>query len=239
MRSFVLSLLAIITLLSMLMAALPLDQPGPPAVGAELLHLGELESLSQSFVVTGDQLVGVRLGLKADPAAASLPLGVRLRYADGPPIDLVSTSVPLRANEQGVLELRFPPVLTRSAPHELTTTMRLELAPPALPPELEASIVVSRGSYADGMASMNGVAEPALDLAFTPIYRQSRLDQLWPVSAMAARRSGLLAWPPLYPLLAGSFLIALVVALSQLYQQASHQEGMEGSGPSENLPTGT
>lgn len=225
MRSLVISLLAITTLLSMLMAALPLDQPGVPAVGAELLALGELESLGQSFVATGDQIVGVRLGLKADPAVASLPLGVRLRYADGPPIDLVSTSVPLRANEQGVLELRFPPVLTRSAPHELTTTLQLELIPPPLPPELEARIVVSRGSYADGTASLNGVAEPALDLAFTPIYRQSRLDQLWPVSTMAARRSGLLGWPPFYPLLAGSFLIALVMALSQL-QQVYHEEDL-------------
>jgi hypothetical protein len=238
MRNLVISLLAIITLLSMIMAALPLDQPGPAAVGAELLALSELESLGQSFVATGDQIVGVQLGLKADPAAASLPLGVRLRYADGPPIDLVSTSVPLRANEQGVLELRFPPVRTRSAPHELTATLQLELTPPPLPPDVDARIVVSRGNYADGTASINGVAEPALDLAFTPIYRQSRLDQLWPVSAMADGRSGLPGWPPLYPLLAGSFLIGLVVALSRL-QQVYREEDLGTPDAPSKPPTGT
>jgi hypothetical protein len=228
MRNFVISLLAIMTLLAMFMAALPLDQPGPQAPGAELLALGELESLGQSFVAGGERIVAVRIGLKADPEAANLPLGVRLRHAAGPPIDLVSTSVPLRANEQGVLELRFPPVLTRSTPHELTSTLRLELDPPPLPPGVDARIVVSRDNYADGTAIVNGVAEPALDLAFTPIYHQSRLDQLWPVSAMAERRSGLLGWPPFYPLLAGSFLIALVVALSQLFRQV-HREAATNS----------
>jgi hypothetical protein len=216
MRNLILGLLAIMTLLTMLLAALPLDQPGPAAPGAELLALGELESLGQRFVATDDRLVGMRLGLKADPAAADLLLGMRLRYEGGPPIDLLSVSVPLGAAEQGELTVHFPPVIARPAPHGLTSTLRLELDLPDLPPGVDARIVVSRDSYADGTAIINGVAEPQFDLAFTPIYRQSRLDQLWPVSAMVARRSGLLGWPPLYPLLAGGFLIALAVAIDQL-----------------------
>jgi hypothetical protein len=217
MRSLFLSLIAAMTLLAMLAAARPLDQPGPAAPGAELLALGELESLGQSFVATGDQLVGIRLGLKADPAAAALPLGVRIRYDDGLPVDLASASLPLGAAQRGELELRFPPVLARPAPHGQTSTLRLELDLPDLPPGVAAHIVVSRGGYADGTAIVNGGADPQLDLAFTPIYRQSRLDGLWPVTAMADQRSGLLGWPPIYPLLAGSFLMALVVALGQLH----------------------
>lgn len=225
MRSLILSLLAIMTLLTMLLAALPLDQPGPAAPGAELLALGELERLGQSFVATGDRLVGIRLGVKAGPAAADLPLGVRLRYEDGPPIDLLSVSVPLGAAEQGKLAVDFSSVIARPAPHGLTSTLRLELDLPRLPPGVDAWIVVSRDSYADGTAIVNGVAEPQIDLAFTPIYRQSRLDRLWPVTAMADRRSGLLGWPPIYPLLAGGFLIALAVALAQIQAVARAPAG--------------
>lgn len=213
--------LTIVTLVGLtLLAAWAAEQtreiPGETVVGVELLNLADVTSLEQRFVATEQWLVGFDLGLRADAAAAALPLQLRVRSADGLPIDLVSERMPMGATDAGQLRVRFAPLNTHILPHTITSTLLLQIDPPPLPPTVDARIVVRQSRFNQETTLINGVAEPGLSLSFTPIYQQTLLDSFWPVSTMAAQRAGWAGWPPLYPLLIGGFLISLCVALRRL-----------------------
>ncbi len=205
-----------LTLLAVWAAGQTRELPGEAVVGAELLSLAEVATLEQRFVANGQWLVGFDLGLRADAAAAELPLQVRVRTTDGLPIDLVRSSVLMGSTDAGRLMVRFAPLNTHILPHTITSTLLLQIDPPPLPPAVDAGIVVRQSRFNQETTFINGTAEPGLSLSFTPIYQQTLLDPFWPVSTIAAWRSGWLGWPPFYPLLIGGFLISLLVALRRL-----------------------
>ncbi|PDW03592.1 hypothetical protein [Candidatus Viridilinea mediisalina] len=212
----VIGLLIVLTSAAMLAALQPVAQPGAALDGVELLALTEVTQLEQRIMAEGEYLVGLRLGLKVDPLATELPLRLRLRHEGGLPRDLINLEVPLGATEQGVLEVRFAPIFTRATLHTSSPTLQLILEPPPLPEGADVRILVSRQTEPHGSVVVNGELDPIFALAFTPIYQHQRLDALWPVSRMAAQRPGPLGWPPFYPLLVGSFLVALMVALKHV-----------------------
>lgn len=212
------ALLVVLTIAAMAAAAEPVEWSGDAVSGVELLDLAAVEQLEQRLLAEGDQLVGLRLGLKVDPEAADFPLGLRMRHEGSFPIDIIDIELPLGATAQGVLELRFAPMLTWATPHAISPTLQLILEPPQLPEGVDVRILVSRQTAPHGAVVVNGEVEPRFALAFTPIYQERRLDALWPVSRMAAQRPGPFGWPPFYPLLVGSFLLAMMFALKHLYQ---------------------
>jgi len=205
-----------LTLLAVWAAEQTREIPGEAVVGVELLNLAEVTSLEQRFVATEQWLVGFDLGLRADASAAALPLQVRVRSADGLPIDLVSERVLMGSVDAGRLIVRFAPLNTHMLPHTITPTLLLQIDPPLLPAAVDARMVVRQSRFNQETTFINGIAEPGLSLAFTPIYQQRLLDSFWPVSTIAAQRAGWAGWPPFYPLLIGGFLISLCVALRHL-----------------------
>ena len=116
-----------LTLLAVWAAEQTREIPGESVVGVELLNLAEVTSLEKRFVATEQWLVGFDLGLRADAAAAALPLQVRVRSADGLPIDLVSERVPMGATDAGQLRVRFAPLNTHLLPHTITSTLLLQI----------------------------------------------------------------------------------------------------------------
>jgi hypothetical protein len=212
-----------LVLLTTLAAAIPYDRPGTAAPATEMITLGGAGSLGQSFVAEGDELVGVRLFIAPDVRGTATTLRLRVRYANGPPVDLAAATASLGAAREDELEVRIPPVLVRPGPGALTATLRLELDLPAQALEGSARVGVSRDGYPGGVAFVDGAADQALDLAFTPLYRRTLLDLVWPVSVMAAGRPGLLGWPPIYPLLAGVFMLTLARAAAHVVAQAKEQ----------------
>jgi hypothetical protein len=207
----------LITALSMITTVDPVSAPLTPA-DAEIT-LGGIKTVEQTFAITEPDLVG--LAIRLSPAAQSstnLKIPVHLRYADGPPFDLVIGDAVVRAARDGVLALRFPPITLIRDPRVPTTTLRLTLAIPKLPPGTGPTITVRAHAQGQGGIAVDGRPDPSHDLIIVPIYQRRWADQIMPISAMARGKPGLLGWPPLYPLLAYTYLIALSLGGTHLRQ---------------------
>ncbi len=118
-------------------------------------------------------------------------------------------------------ELTLFPIqpLTFDFPTQLvTTTLRIDLEAPDLPPEAWITVMAGPDTYADGELFADGKARPAADLAFQPVYRSRWLDALLPISRVAHGKPGLLGWPQLYVLLVYIFCALLVYVFVLLWK---------------------
>ncbi|MEI7643292.1 MAG: hypothetical protein WCJ55_03185 [Chloroflexales bacterium] len=189
----------------------------PPAPTDMELTLGGITQITQVFTITQPDLVGLSIRLRpAAQSAANLRIPVHLRYADGPPVDLISASLLLQAAEDGVLTMRFPALEIVRDPRVPTTTLRLILDIPKLPRGTGPSIIVQKNLLGRGAFSVDGLTESGWDLAISPLSQHRWVDRLWPISAMARGKPGPLGWPPFYALLAYAYLIALGVGAACL-----------------------
>lgn len=192
----------------MLAALVTVRTPGnpvPPAAGVAL-PLAEAAVLEWSYTTEGLGLKGLRL-VQVEPAPAGASVELRIAEATTPELPLVETTVPLGdAGPAGELELGFDPIAVSASPHSTTATLQVRLVAVGL--EAGERLV---------LAGASGEAGEPLP-AFTPIYQVRPFDSLWPVSAMASGRIGLLGWSPFYALLAYSFLIIAVGWLRRLWQ---------------------
>lgn len=189
------------------------------AEGDQELTMGGIETVGQATSIERPDLAGVVIRINtAGQQVDGLNLTVRLRYAEGPPIDLVRQSVPLSAAEGGALSVRWAPISPARNP--LTTTERLMviLDFPELPPNSGPSFVVRASPAGQGGLMVDGTAILDRDLVVAPLYQRRWADAIWPISAMAAGKPGLFGWPPLYPLLAYLYLVALGVGLAALWR---------------------
>jgi hypothetical protein len=182
----------------------------PPTATDVELTLGGIETIEQVFMITRPDLLGLSIRLRpAAQSPADLRIPMRLSYADSPAADLISDSLLVQSAKDGVLTIRFPLLAVASDPRVPTTTLKLTLAIPALPPGTGPTITTRINPQRQGAISIDGRAEPNQDLLITPIYQRRWADQIWPISAMARGKPGLLGWPPFYLLLAYIYLLAL------------------------------
>jgi hypothetical protein len=189
------------------------DAPGDLA-----LTMGGIETVRQTMVIGLPELAGVAIRIP-DLGATTQPLSLtlRLRYTAGPPADLVRQTVRIAADD-GVLTVRFPAIRLSRDPLTTTERLLLILDLPELPPNSGPSFVVRRNTQGNGGLVIDTAAIIDRDLAVAPIYERRWVDAIWPVSAMAAGKPGLLGWPPLYPLLAYLYLVALGCGVGALWR---------------------
>ncbi|NNJ13437.1 hypothetical protein EKD04_024225 [Chloroflexales bacterium ZM16-3] len=191
----------------------------PPAPTDIDLTIGGISSIEQTFSITQPDLVGLAIQMRN--AAQSDPntrIPVRLRYADGPQFDLVIGDAFVRAAKDDMLTLRFPAITLIHDLRVPTTTLKLTLSIPALPPGTGPMITVRENALRQGEIAIDGRAEPSWDLVIVPIYERRWADRIWPISAMARGKPGLLGWPPLYPLLGYLYLLMLGAGIAALRQ---------------------
>jgi hypothetical protein len=205
----------IIAVLSMITTR---DDASAPLTSTDMeLTLGGIQTIKQVFTITRPDLVGVAIPLMpAAQGGADLRIAVHIRYADGSPDDLVSENLPVQSAEAGVLTIRFAPTSIVSDPRMPTTTLKLILDIPTLPPGTGPTIRVRANSLAQGALTIDEHTESGRDLVITPIYQRRWVDSVWPISAMARGKPGLLGWPPFYALLAYVYLLALSVGVASL-----------------------
>lgn len=213
-------------LLVLLLSSQTIDQPGRAPTQRNLNYgrLNREHTFGQTFVVERDALVAVRVLLFAGPNNTSdEPITLRLRYAEGDLPDLATATLPLRAlDRREMTTFSIPPLTFDFPPQAITTTLRIELEAPTLPPDAWITVMAGPDTYGDGELFADGRAKPAVDLAFQPIYQHRWLDALLPISRMAYGKRGVLAWPQLYALLAYGFALLLGYALIQLWRTLRH-----------------
>ncbi|MEI7772096.1 MAG: hypothetical protein WCI67_19030 [Chloroflexales bacterium] len=198
----------------------------PPAEATDIeLTLGGIKTVAQTFVINQPDLAGLAIRLR--PAAAGGPdtkISVHLRYADGPPFDLVIGDAIPSAARDGVLTLRFPAITVIRDPRVPTTTLRLTLGIPKLRPNTGPFITVRPNPQSQGGLVIDRSPTPRQGLVIVPIYQRRWADQLWPISALARGKPGLLGWPPLYPLLAYAYLIMIAAGSAALRRTLRPQD---------------
>jgi hypothetical protein len=209
-------------LLVFLLSSQTIDQPGRAPTQRNLNYgrLNREHTFGQTFVVERDGLVAVRVLLFArSNNTGDEPVTLRLRYAEDDLPDLATATLPLRALDRREMTTFSIPALTFDFPPQaITTTLRIELEAPTLPPEAWITVMAGPDTYRDGQLFADGKAKPAVDLAFQPVYQSRWLDPLLPISRMAYGRQGVLSWPQLYALLAYGFGLLLYYALAQLWR---------------------
>jgi hypothetical protein len=187
--------------------------------GDQELTMGGIETVGQAMLIARPDLAGVAIRINtAGQQTEALSITARLRYAAGPPIDLVRQSAPLSAAEGGVLIVRWAPINPSRNPLTATESLTLILDFPELPASTGPSFVVRERVSGQGRLTIDGTAILDRDLAVAPLYQRRWADTLWPISAMAAGKPGPLGWPPLYPLLAYLYLVALGSGLAALWR---------------------
>lgn len=175
------------------------------------LTLGGTTTIEQPFRATLAGLAGLTLHIRpGGPADADLQIPIRLRYEGGPPIDLVSMSLPLSAAGDGELRFSFPRPIAPRDPYALSETLRLIIDVPSLPPNSGPALIVQPAPQDRGRLQIDGAPSPGYNLAITLSYQRRWVDRLWPISAMAAGKLGLLGWPPLYALLPYLYAVLLL-----------------------------
>src|SRR5215212_4418486 len=125
------------------LSGLTSERPGQGATQRSLVlgRLNREHTFGQTFVVERDELVALRVLLFANPSQRDDPVILRLHYAtigmsesDALP-DLAVVTLPLRALVRSELTtFAFPPLTLAFPPGAVTTTLRLDLAAPTLPP---------------------------------------------------------------------------------------------------------
>jgi hypothetical protein len=200
------------------------EQQGPPLADPErpVATLSANQSIRQQLALDTFYLQGFMLAVDPLVADSPLTLTLRLQVAESglPVLRVASQAWQPQIGEQE-LSLRFEPL--RQPLDPFTTTgqleLQLELAGPA-----NARVELLGGSLdpARGELYQNGETLAAVGLALRPSYQRRLLDPIWPVSAMAAGRSGILGWPPLYALLAYAVLWMFCASCIRLWR-GSHE----------------
>ena len=188
----------------------------PPA--GQTLTLGGIQTIGQVLDVSRPDLVGVMFQVNAPSQApgVAMELTVRLRYVVGPPIDLVSQRVVVNPAEDSLVTARFSPIDTEHSQGRASKKFVLLIDIPELTPGTGPTIVVQERPQAQGGLIVDGSPKANLDLVVAPLYQRRWVDRIWPISAMASGKPGLLGWPPLYPLLAYCYLVILSMALAAI-----------------------
>lgn len=187
--------------------------PGLPPRSGAALALVDGAAVEWTFTTDRQGLRSLRLWLAAPPPPGA-ELGVSLALSTAPQILLVDGVAALAAAApDGAINVSFEPMWVRQSPHVPTATLVVRLSPRGLMPG--APLMLSAGD-----ALGQGEAIPA----FIPGYAVRPLDVLWPISALAEGRPGLLGWPPFYALLAYSFLVLLVRSLWRVARPLAERE---------------
>ncbi|MBX0330758.1 hypothetical protein K2Z83_24175 [Oscillochloris sp. ZM17-4] len=187
------------------------QEQADPSLNDLEITLGGIRSIEQTFTTTRPGLVGLGVRIRpGDSGDAAISIPVHLRYADGPPIDLVSATIVVGSAEDGVVSIRFPPLIASRDPYLITGTLRLSLDIPAISPNTGPKITLRKNSGAQGGMSIDGTQQPDVDLAITTLYQIRWADRIWPISAMAAGKPGLLGQPAFYVLLAYLYMLLIV-----------------------------
>jgi hypothetical protein len=203
----------------------------PQAVGGTLgswllaeVHAGQ--TLSQSFVVRQDRLIGVRLplftsGLRREHGDE--PVIVRLRSSLRPGPDLAVAQMALRElNPKGPTDFFFDGfAFSPTFPARVvSTTLYLVVEAPTLEAGSGLMIAGTSGNYHEGVLRVAGKRLTRYDLAFTPIYGPLLGDGLLPLSRLAHDKPGVLGWPPLYVLLLYTFALGFALAAGLLLRRS-------------------
>ncbi len=181
------------------------------------ITLGGITTIEQTFTITRPDLVG--LEIQIHPAAQIVPdlrVPLHLRYTDGSPVDLVSESLSVQTAKNGVITVRFPPLVAAHDVRVPTTTLALILDVPQLQPNTGPTVTARENHQTQETLIIDGRISANRELVFAPLYQRRWADSLWPISAMARGKPGILGWPPLYALLAYTYLIVLGVGIANL-----------------------
>jgi hypothetical protein len=179
----------------LLLAMVSVRAPGAGAAPApgSALPLSQSAPIVWSFTTERAGLAGLRVWL-AEPPPPEATLRLTLSPVDNPGQELVVAEAPLAsASAEGAFEARFEPVWAGSSPYTPTLTLvaRLQIDGPT-----------------GVQAALQGAAGGA-GPAFTPYYQVRPFDRVWPITAMAAGRTGFLGMPSFYALLAYAAVVGL------------------------------
>lgn len=181
------------------------------------LALAKVRRIEQTLTTTQRDLVGFTMPLHLDaPSESTQPITLAVRLPNTVPIERMTSELALNSVEDGQLRVQFAPLPVSQQPHTITGTIQIIVS---IPEQLPGSFATFESSSA-GLV-LDGMVQPARALAITPLYQHRWFDSLWPISALAADKPGLLGWPPLYPLLAYLWFVVLIMAGSELYQSRS------------------
>jgi hypothetical protein len=203
-------------LLIFVLSSLVTERAGPAPAHRNLVfgQLNRERTFGQVFVAPPGDLVAVRVLLFANPSDRDDPVTLRLRYAEGDLPELAVVALPLRALDQRT----WTTFEIQSLALNLTTTLRLDIEAPTLPPSDWITVMAGPDTYPNGELLVDGTPRPKVDLAFQPVYRRRWIDNALPVTHMALGKPGLLGWPPLYALLAYSSVVVSGYLLLALWR---------------------
>ncbi len=181
------------------------------------LTLGGIQTIEQSFTTSLPNFVGLAIRIRPGrPDDANLELPIHLRYADGPPFDLVTTYAPVRAAQNGVLSIQFPQTIMSRDPYVPTETLRLILDIPTIAPGTGPVITAQKNLAEQGAMVIDGTSLTKLDLAITPLYQRRWADSIWPISTLTNGKPWFLGWFPFYVLIAYLYVIVLGIGIANL-----------------------
>lgn len=213
-----LAILGLILVLTGSLVSFP--APGPGAVNHELsvAEIGSGTEVGQSFRADEPVISGMRLWLKP-PFPSTGRLSFRINLAGRNELPLVELNLPLeQVSPDGVVDLRFAPTQLPQVSLSETGTIKLQLRVDGLPEGKTLILLGNTGSYPNGKALLDGQPDTEYDLAFAPVYQRRAFDYIWPISRIASGRPGLLAWPPLYPLITYGYALLLIYVLTGVWR---------------------
>jgi hypothetical protein len=205
-------------LLVFALSSLTTDRPGPAPTQRNWVfgRLNHEHSFGQTFVAAPGELVAVRVLLFANSGDRDDSITLRLRYADGDWPDLAVVTLPLRAlGRRDWTTFDIPPLTLG-----LTSSLRLDLAVPTLPPTDWVTVMAGRDTYSAGHLLVDGTPHLTADLAFQPVYRRRWFDWLLPITRIAHSKPGPLGWPPMYAMLAYSCCVTVASLILSLWRGA-------------------
>ncbi len=210
-------------LIVLIASSVTVETPGTAPIRRNWV-IGKLDRdhvFDQTFVVDQINFSAIRvLLLPSFNDQSDEPVILRLRTENVFAFEVASVTLPVRdLSRQGMTSFTLPAMRIRATPHTITTTLRLTLEAPTIPPAAGISVIAGPDDYPHGEAWINGQPRPDVDLAFQPIYQQRWLDRLAPISKLADGKPGLAGWPPLYALLIYGYAYIAAIGFARLWRR--------------------
>lgn len=172
------------------------------------------QTVGQLVRIDPAQIMGIRLWFSFPTGRPSGTLVVRL-YSYEHQRDIASANLPIdRIATGGATDIFFTQIDQLNWPADQPLTVELRISAPTVASNQAIALAGGPNRYANGPLIIDGNQDPGQDLTFALLYSGSALDSLLPISHIAAGRTGLLGWSPLYALLAWLMIWCAVALLT-------------------------
>jgi hypothetical protein len=209
-RGFILAFIAGMLVFSASLWQIEIQEPPFVAAQRVVASLEPDQPLIQELDIKVVNLRSLTMIVAPLEATEIMTITAQLRLAASglPPIRTIEQSF-LNNSGERFIRLAFDPIRQQIDPY--TATHRLEIR---IQIAGSTPIQLLGGDLDPAWGGLRVGEEPLPQTGITlqPGYEYRILDLVWPISALAAGRSGLFGWPPFYALLAYSVLVGLIVS---------------------------